>query len=371
MVRFGIEEEFMVLNRRTLAPVPQGAAARAALTSQSALTSRDESPGGASSEFLDCQVEIATSPSLTLVEAGEELEKYRRLLGGFSRRADVLVASSGTPYGYTDTLSVTAAQRYRAIADLMGGLAREHLVNGMHVHTEVVDIEDRVHALNAVRPWLPILLACTTNSPFWRKRTSGFASWRSILLRRLPTMWCPPVFRDADEYQRRVDRLVELGAVIDRASIAWAVRVSDSYDTVEVRVFDGQLTIRDTLLAAALTRAIVSERPQTLTMDSETIDASLWMAARDGMRARLIDPRTGDVAPASGVLRALIESAQGALSEYDDLDFVEHRIGRLHEFGTGADRQHDALSQGGVEGLARLLVPAGGDDQTADPSGER
>ena len=242
------------------------------------------------------------------------------------------------------------------IADFLGSLTREHLVNGLHVHTEVIGVEEQVRALNAVRPWLPVLLAATANAPFWRGQDSGFASWRSMLLRRLPTMWCPPVFQDAQDYQHRVERLVTLGAALDPASIAWAGRVSDTYDTVEVRVFDAQLTVADSLFAAALTRAIITDRPRTVALDSEAIDASLWMAARGGMRARVVDPLTGDVSPVSAVLQALCETVRNALEEHGDLEFARSRIERAQAEGSGADRQRRAVASGGALGLAGLLV---------------
>lgn len=357
MVRFGVEEEFMVLDRRSLEPISAGASARAALRSDAVESARAGSPvaGEASMEFLDCQVEVATSPSETLHSAGEELAAFRNTLGKFARRSEVLVSSVGTPYGSAYSSSVTPKQRYRTIANLMGGLTHEHFINGLHVHTEIRNIEERVRALNSIRPWLPVLLALTTNAPFWRTKTSGFVSWRSILLRRMPTMWCPPVFHDADDYHRRVDRLVNMGAVLDRAFISWAARVSDRYDTVEVRVFDAQLTLDDTLFAVALARSVITESPSTVHIDSEAIDASLWMAAHDGMRSHLVDPLTGEIAPAWSVAHGLLDAIKNSLVMHRDDLFVEAQVALVREQGTGADRQCAALAQSGSNGLRMLL----------------
>lgn len=358
MVRFGVEEEFIVLDRASLAPVPRGAEARRALRAASAAAASEDPAKSTeiSAEFLDCQVEVATSPVEDLLAARAELTDFRDGLCAFGRESEVVVASAGTPYACAQRSVVTAKERYRAIADLMGDLTREHFVNGLHVHTEVQDPEDRVRALNAVRPWLPVLLALSANSPFWRERHSGFASWRSILLRRLPTMWCPPVFHDASDYQQRIDRLVRMDAAVDRASIAWAARISSHLDTVEVRVFDAQLTVDDTLLAAALTRAVVTERPVTMPMDSEAIDASLWTAAKEGMAAQLVDPFTGEVASAWSVADLLIEAVSGTLVARADKAFVDDQVGVVRARGTGSDRQRAAHAEGGVGGLRALLA---------------
>lgn len=357
MVRFGVEEEFMTLHPHTLAPVPKGPAARVALHRDATASARAGASvsGDISAEFMDCQVEVATSPAQTLDDARCELTAFRASLRAYAQRADVVVCSAGAPYGDARESAVTSKSRYRAIADLMGGLTREHLVNGLHVHVEECDVEERVRALNAVRPWLPVLLALSANSPLWGGEDSGFASWRSILIRRLATMWCPPVFQDADDYQRRIDRLIDTGAVLDQASIAWAVRVSHHLDTVEVRVFDAQLTVADTLLAAALTRSLIVERPVTAPIDSEAIDASLWMAARSGMDARLIDPLTGGVASAWSILGGLRKATGDALRAHDDAEFVDAQLAVLREQGTGAARQRAALAGGGTPALRALL----------------
>lgn len=355
MARFGIEEEFMVLDRRTLAPISRGAEARDALRRESPLPA-GEAGGESEDEFLDCQVEISTTPSRSLREAGLQLGHFRRALDTFASETDTVICSAGTPFGSLRATAVTRQERYRVIADQMGGLSREHVVNGLHVHTEVPDLEERIRALNGIRPWLPVLLAMTANSPFWRRRRTGFASWRSILLRRMSTMGCPPLFADADDYERRVDRLVQTGATVDRAAIGWAARVSQKYPTVEVRIFDAQLSVDDALYAAALTRALISEPPAAEPLDAEAIDASFWIAAREGMCARLVDPRTGEVAPAWSVAEDLLGELRNSLDARGDLEFVSARLETIRAHGTGAERQLRALTQQGLPGLRALLL---------------
>src|SRR5690606_41912189 len=148
--------------------------------------------------------------------------------------------------------------------------------------------EARVRALLRLRERLPLLLALSANSPWANGVSAGLASWRSTLIRRLPVSWGPPAFRDADEYHRTVDRLVEMGALPARSSVSWAARLSDRYETVETRVCDTQLSPEDALLLAALTRAIVNadgnvDDPMT----PEVLDAALWLAARPGLDAQL------------------------------------------------------------------------------------
>lgn len=257
---------------------------------------------------------------------------------------------------------ITPIPRYQVIADGMGSLANEHFVNGLHVHIEVLNADERVRALNAVRTWLPLLLALSANSPFWHGEDSGFASWRSVHLRRLSTMGCPPKFHDRADYEARIDRIIQLGAAVDRASISWAARLSENYDTVEVRVFDVQLCVDDALLLAGLTRSLIAEQPATVPQSSEAIGAALWVAAREGTSGLIINPLTGEIAPVWEVGACLVDALGNALTAHGDQSLVEDRMALLKNEGTGAERQRHAAMRGGRAGLRRLLV-----DSLTDP----
>ncbi len=243
-------------------------------------------------------------------------------------------------------------------------------MNGLHVHVEVDDPEARVLALNGVRLWLPCLSALTGNAPFWHGRDSGFASWRTILLRRLPTAGCPPHFADAADYAARSRALVATGAVTDLPALTWAARLSERFPTIEVRVFDAQPTVDETLLAVALTRSIVTtilDTPPLAPLPQELLDASLWAAARHGPAADLVDPFTGEPAAAWTVIGSLVEHIGPALASHGDLEFVTEALARVRELGTGAQRQVEVYRRDGPIGLRKWYA----DTITAGVGGAR
>jgi glutamate---cysteine ligase / carboxylate-amine ligase len=174
-------------------------------------------------------------------------------------------------------------------------------------------------------------------------------------------MGCPPHFADAEEYAARSRALVATGAATDLPSLAWAARLSERYPTVEVRVFDAQLTVDESLLAAALTRSIVTtviETPPLAHLPQEILDASLWMAARDGMEADLVDPFTGEPASAWSVADALVEYIGPALLGHGDLEFVLESLERIRAHGTGAQRQAEVFRRDGPITLRRWYAEA-------------
>ncbi|WP_194421103.1 carboxylate-amine ligase [Microbacterium abyssi] len=363
MTRFGIEEEFQLLDEDTLVPVPLGSAARAALPSGT---------GEVKKEFLTSQVEFSTSPVDTLAAAGEELMAFRRALASFAHDRGAVAIGSGTPFGIGPEASVFASERYDTVAHWLGHIVDSHHVNALHLHVEVPDEEDRVRALNAVRPWMPTLLAVSGNSPFADGHDTGHASWRTVIMRRLPLSGCPPHFRDMRHYRSEVDRLVAQQVIPDIASVCWAARLSANYPTVELRLFDAQLSPEDALLLAALGRALVESATSAgdPVHTGDDIQASLWAAARAGLGATLVDPSSGRLIAAKDAVCLLLQTISPALEKSGDLAFVTDGLDRVLRTGTGAQRQRAAYAEGGITAL-RALHAVASDSEVHDAAGQQ
>lgn len=349
MARFGIEEEFLLLDGDALVPLAMADGSREQIA-------RLRSGGSVTAEYLTSQLETATEPMRTRAEAESQVRHLRGLVGRYAHEHRAIAAATGHPFATTRTSIISSSPHYDDVASRLGHLSRDHEVNGLHVHVEVTDDEERIRALNRLRGWLPVLLALTGNSPFSNGLDTAFASWRSVLIHRLPSSWCPPRFHDLDDYRARIAQLIDIDAIGETASLSWAVRLAERYPTVEVRVFDVQLEPEDAVLAALLCRALVLSDDRSLHTDRlDGIDASLWTAARSGMDARLVDPTTGEASDAWAVVDRMRDAIAPALQQFGDEEFVAERLDRLRADGTGATRQRRAYAQGGVPSLAALL----------------
>lgn len=364
MTQFGIEEEFLLLDEDALVPLAMADGTRERFT-------RLRTGGVVTAEYLTSQLETATEPVSTRRDADAQLRHLRSLVGWHAQEQQAIAAPTGNPFATTRSPIISSSPHYDDVARRLGHLSREHEVNGLHVHVEIVDEEERVRALNRVRGWLPVLLALSGNSPFANGIDTGFDSWRSLLIRRLPSSWCPPRFHDVDDYNARVRQHIELGAIGEVTSVSWAIRVSERFPTVEVRVFDAQLDPEDSVFAALLCRALMLSDDRSLQSDRlDGIDASLWTAARWGMDAQIVDPTTGEVGDAWSVADRMLAASAPALQEFGDDDFVTDRLERLRAEGTGATRQRRAFERDGTRGLADLLragtpAPIQGGDRTS------
>src|SRR3712207_7716179 len=93
----------------------------------------------------------------------------------------------------------------------------------MHVHVEVTDEEEAVAVVDGVRPWLPVLLALSANSPYWHGRDTGHASWRSQVWTRWPTGGPREGLRRLGGYWEAPRVLQDLGAALDDAMLYFDV----------------------------------------------------------------------------------------------------------------------------------------------------
>lgn len=361
MRTFGIEEEFQFLHPSTLRPMNVGARAF------DRLSAKPEWHGVTHREFLASQVEHASSVFERLDDARAALTGFRRLVADEAAALGAIGASIGTPPDTQPFPSITDVERYHRIVLDMDGVIADHQLSGLHVHVAIPSREHGVIALNAVRPWLPLLTALSSNSPFWRGHDTGYDSWRTVLLRRWTTSGSPPSFVDAADYDRRVKRLLGIGGTVDLGVIMWDIRLSEHVPTIEFRMADAQLHAETALMVAALCRAFVTHAldvpsarnaaaAASADVPTELLSAAILHAAHSGLRRQVFDPPTGALAPAGRSLTGLLRMLEDELIEAGDFDAVTETIARLLADGVGATRQRAAFDRGGLPQLGRLLA---------------
>jgi glutamate---cysteine ligase / carboxylate-amine ligase len=340
---FGIEEEFVLLDPVTLTAVDRAPEAIASLGSADG--------GIVGKEFFPSQVEFGSPVLSTADEAWEAVRGFRRRLARWADEAGLIAAGTGTPFRTRPHSGISADERYAHIAGDIAGVTPDHQINGMHVHVAIPDREAGIRVSNALRRWLPLLLALSSNSPFWHGVDTGFDSWRAIHGRRWTTHGVPPVFRDAAEHDATLDALRGIGATSDPGTINWNVRLSARYPTAEVRVFDAQLDSRSSVALAVITRALVAsaaeDAPRPPAID--ITDAALWHAARYGVRSTLVHPLSGALVPAGEALGALDARIRPHLVEASARELVDDLLERMTREGSGATRQRQAGSVGRAE----------------------
>ena len=248
-------------------------------------------------------LELATSPHATVAGAADELRALRAGLadavGGLGLRAAV----AGThPRVRAEEVEVSPGARYQYLHASLRELARREPTFALHVHVAVPDAELAVRALNGMRAHIPVLLALAANSPFTRGARQRARVGAHAGLPGLPAHGHPARVRaTTPTYVEAIDVLIRCGAIPEPTFVWWDVRLQPKFGTLEVRVMDAQTRIRDTAALAALVQCLV--RREALDglaepeLSPEVIDENRFLAARDGIEARLLDPQPRPLRP--------------------------------------------------------------------------
>jgi carboxylate-amine ligase len=291
-------------------------------------------------------LEIATTPCRDVAAAGEQLGLLRRTVAEITAERGLLLAASGThPFALWEDQAIVDRPRYRELAEELGFIARQELIFGTHVHVAIEDPDRAIYVADGLRRYMPLLLALSANSPFWRGMRTGMMSSRTAVFRAFPRAGIPPHYETWEGYSSRVEQMMRGGAIEDYTYLWWDVRPHPDFGTVETRVFDQQTRVEHTVGLAALTislahrmSALFDTNQPLLDYPTELVDDNKVRAALRGMDGRLIDFWRGEQVPAEqmarGVLAEVAEHAEelGCVAELD-------LVADLLDQNTGAHRQ--------------------------------
>ncbi len=295
-------------------------------------------------------LELATGIQPNVGAVVAELTALRHLLAHELQAMGLTAAAAGThPFTIREQTEISGAARYRRLGASMRVLARREPTMALHVHVGVPAPQDAIRLLNGLRRSVPVLLALAANSPFWEGRDSGFASARTVIFQAFPRTGLARSFAGYADYVQAVDALIASEAISDPSFLWWDVRAQPALGTVEVRVMDAQSTLADIGPLVALVQSLahleLEGDPPAAVPGPEVLAENRFLAARDGMAARLIDPAARRLIPAQDMLDALLARCRPhalALGCSDALD----RVGFLAA-ANGADRQRAATSGDG------------------------
>jgi glutamate---cysteine ligase / carboxylate-amine ligase len=335
----GVEEELMIVDAETLDLSNSIEGLLADL--RDAGTQGEVKP-----ELMESVCEIATTPCTNTREVGEQLRTLRRTVQRVATERGLRIGSAGThPFALWEDQRIVSRPRYR---DLIAGLqfvARQEIIFGIHVHVGVDDPDKAIHVTNGMRVHLPLLLALSANSPFWRGDQTGLDSTRTPIFRAFPRVGIPPRYDDFEDWKARIDFMTGSRVIRDYTYLWYDVRPHPNFGTVEVRVMDSQTRVEHTIALAGLIQAMVKEMAehyeaglQLSRYPYEMLDENKWLAARHGLGGSLVDlPDIGRV-PVPDLARRLLERLAPHAEELgstEDLEYIEDIL----ENGNGASRQ--------------------------------
>jgi carboxylate-amine ligase len=337
----GVEEEYMLLDSETFDLVQH-------IDTFLAAVAGHELEAQMKAELMQSVLEIATPVCRTPSDVDRELRRLREYVTSVAGQKSLRVGSAGThPFSLFEAQRITARDRYRSLVDQMQYVARRELIFGLHIHVAVDDPEKAIQVVNGLLVELPLLLALSASSPFWRGEPTGLASTRQLVFAAFPRSGPPPRFRDYADYAEVVGQLEKTGCIADYTHIWWDIRPHPRLGTVEVRICDAVTRVEHAVALAAYCQALVKLYCERFDAGEEIpsyhrilTSENKWLAARYGLEAPLMDLATGrrNRLPVAQLVRRRLRELEPharELGSESELEGIQDILGN----GNGADRQ--------------------------------
>ena len=356
MYTIGIEEEYFVFDAASRRAV--------ARTNKKFFADAQKSLGDrVMTEMLQSQIEVATPPCNSLAETRQHLAHYRGTLAGIARKHRLGIAAMGTfPLAYWPEQTMTPKERYGAIMDDLQMIGMRNMLCGMHVHVEVPNVGTRIDLIMRLTPYLPLLLALSTSSPFWQGHLTGLHGYRLAAYNELPRTGLPELFHSEDEYREYISALTWAKIIPDASYIWWALRPSIANPTIELRVADSCTRLDDAVAIAALFRCLVRalDRDRALNSGFDRVGRAItvenkWHAQRYGIGAVFVDPFARAPLTVKEWLDQVFDFIAADIAAFKCEDEMAH-LQRIVARGTSADRQVEAFDKAKSGGRRRLTA---------------
>lgn len=301
----------------------------------------------ASNELLQSQIELVTAVCADVAALERAVVGNRRVVAEIAKRYDLALVAAGThPLAEWREQNLTQKPRYRQLVSDFQIIGRRNLLCGLHVHVAPPPDQDRVDVMNRILAYTPIFLALSCSSPFWNRQGTGLMSYRQAAYDEWPRTGIPEFFAGEADYDAFVRQLVQAGVIDNASYLWWAVRVSATYPTIELRIADACTDVHDALCIANLFRCLVRAAVRNPSLGrarmSTTrllIEENRWQAKRHGIAAQFIDEfGSGERLPFAERLEQLLALIAEDVTHFGCEDAVA-QARRILERGTSADQQ--------------------------------
>jgi carboxylate-amine ligase len=277
----GLEEEFQLLDPATLALAPRYEELRAAAVGELAVA--------VAGEQISSDIEIATDRGEDYTAAARQLVRRRGDLYSLADVHGVALGLTGThPFSSWRDQHIIDTPHYRAVEERLKYVAWRNNTWSAHVHVGVRGADRAVAICDALRGWVPHLLALSANSPFIEGVWTQLHSTRAqTFVRMFPRCGIPDIFGDWAEHRRYYEMLMATNCIREFTQIWWTVRPHHKWGTVEIRCCDVQTEPWQALAIMSLAVGLIATlaawydegRPLPV-LPTRYVEENFWRAIR-------------------------------------------------------------------------------------------
>jgi carboxylate-amine ligase len=302
-------------------------------------------------ELIASEVEVRTGRCEEFGEAAAAMRERRSQLQGVARDVGIALAGVGThPWSRWQDQRIIDTPHYRRNDELLRYVVWRNNTFGLHVHVGIAGGDRAIAVHDALRNFLPEVLALSASSPFVETVNSGLHSARTeIFTRMFPRCGIPDAYGDWKTFKDYVSFLYRTGSVTEHTQIWWSVRPHLAYPTIEIRIADAQPELPEAQALAAFCYALAArclrahdEGEPLSSLPPRMLEENLWRAIRWGMSGELLDFDRGEPVAARARIESLLEWIQPVADEIGAAPFLqfpeqnaaERQLARLEEGAT-------------------------------------
>ncbi len=318
-------------------------------------------------ELIASEIEVRTGRCADFTEAAAAMGERRRQLNLLARETGIALGATGThPWARWQDQRIIDTPHYRRNDQLLRYVVWRNNTFGLHVHIGIAGADRAIAVHNAVRNFLPELLAVSASSPLVENVFSGLHSARTeVFTRMFPRCGIPDTYAGWAGFEEYVSLLYRTGSMTEHTQFWWSVRPHLAYPTIEIRICDAQPDLAEARSLAALAYALtvrcaraIDEGEPTPDLPNRLLEENLWRAIRWGMSGELIDFARGEAVPARARLEALLDWVAPVADDIGAAPFLdvpaqnsaERQIARLEEGLTLAEIYAEQVRAGEAVG---------------------
>lgn len=318
-------------------------------------------------EFIQNTVELASRVGDNVADVHQHLLLLAKNLKSHCNQLGIKLCGAGT-HPFDERLALfTPLPRYQELEKVSGILGHMQVTFATHVHIGVQTRDDAIYLFRALKPYLPLFVALSANSPFWRGYDTGFVAYRHRILAASRNYSIPPSFESWDQFCEFLEASQRAGLLESLRDIHWEIRPRPHLGTVELRVMDAQSTIDEAMQLAALARSLASclLDQQDKINDILLPHALPWWIERDnhysssriGLDAGYVFNRYGDVRSLWSVWDDVAETVQPYAESLGETAYLQRLFTRVSENRLAYARQRARYEESGnTKSIVTALV---------------
>lgn len=301
-------------------------------------------------EFIQNTVEVISEVG----ENAAQVHKHLAHLLGKVRQSCLALGmelcAAGTHPFDKELALFTPLPRYLRMEKETGYLGHTQITFATQVHIGVQEAAEALYLMHALKAYLPLLIALSASSPFWRGYDTGFASYRQRILAATRSYGIPPCFYDWQQFIDFFYASQRAGIIHTLNDIHWDIRVRPHWGTVEVRIMDAQPTLTESIQLASFIRVLAAYLLACQETNSLTMPHTLpwwiekdncYMASRLGLEANCVVDKNGSFKSIYEIWQTVQAEICPYANALGESKYFEQLVNRVAERNISYQRQRN------------------------------